>query len=42
LAGCLAALAKCRMCLAANAADGLSAPCDTVDDGAANTSCPPS
>jgi hypothetical protein len=41
LAACLAARARCRMCLAANTADGLNAPCDTIDDGAGNTSCVP-
>ena len=40
LGACLAARAKCRMCLAANTADALSANCDTIDDGLANTSCP--
>jgi hypothetical protein len=40
LGDCLAARARCRMCQAANSADGLSAPCDTIDDGVANASCP--
>jgi hypothetical protein len=41
LAACLGARARCRMCLAANGADGLSAPCDTIDDGAGNATCGP-
>ena len=39
LGGCLTARAKCRVCLAANDADGLSADCDTIDDGLGNSSC---
>ncbi len=39
LAACLTARAKCRMCLAENDADSLSANCELVDDGLANGSC---
>lgn len=41
LAACLTTRARCRMCLAANGADNLTADCDTVDDGSVNSSCSP-
>jgi len=40
LADCLTARAKCRMCLAQNDADMLSANCDLIDNGLADASCP--
>jgi hypothetical protein len=40
LGACLTALAKCHMCRAANNADALNAPCDTIDDGMGTGSCP--
>jgi hypothetical protein len=40
LADCLSARAKCRMCLAQNDADMLSANCDLIDNGVADASCP--
>jgi len=39
LADCVAGRVRCRMCQAANNADGLNAVCDTLDDGVANASC---
>ncbi len=39
LKSCLAAAASCRSCLAVNAADGIAADCDALDDGLVNDSC---
>jgi hypothetical protein len=41
LGACLTAAAKCRMCQAINAEDGINANCDLVDNGAADSSCLP-
>jgi hypothetical protein len=39
LAACLDVRAECRLCLALNGIDGLSANCDLFDDGLSNESC---
>jgi len=38
---CLTTKIACRACLAADAAGALGAPCDLLDDGVQNGSCPP-